>query len=96
MTPSAGSGSVSNDVLAERIDSLTRQVEHLADNIAGLSFVHPETLDTKLMLQDAHRNELERRVGALEAANQWLWRTVGGILLTALLVGLLTAAGFPK
>jgi hypothetical protein len=33
-----------------------------------LNYVHPETLDTKLLLEQAHRADLERRVVAMEAA----------------------------
>jgi hypothetical protein len=58
-----------------------------------LNFVDPDTLATKLLLEQAHRTDLERRVEKIESNNQWLWRTIGGILLTALLIGILYGAG---
>lgn len=98
--PTTGNGNPSLGEVARRLDRLEesegRHYEDLVRRLESLSFVDRETLDTKLMLEAAHRNDLERRVGALESANQWLWRTVGGILLSAVLLGLLAAAGFPK
>jgi hypothetical protein len=58
-----------------------------------MNYVHPETLDTKLLLEQAHREDLARRLAKIESGIQWVWRTIGGILLTALLVGILYGAG---
>lgn len=98
MPPAAGRITV--DELGRRME---RVEQELHNGIAGLhrrlddmAFVHPETLDTKLMLEQAHRQELERRLSVLESGNQWLWRTIGGIVLTALIVGLLAAAGLGR
>lgn len=86
------------------LPELGRRMERLEADIVALghglhrrldelNYVHPETLDTKLMLEAAHRRDLERRVGVIEAGNQWLWRTVVGLVLAIVLTGLVAAAG---
>lgn len=98
--PTAANGNPSLGELSRRLEKLedaeVRHYEDLVRRLESLTFVDRETLDTKLMLEAAHRDDLTRRVASLESANQWLWRTVGGILLTAVLLGLLAAAGIPR
>lgn len=100
MPGTAGNGNPSLGELSRRLekleDSEVRHYEDLVRRLQSLTFVDRETLDTKLLLEAAHRDDLTRRVSALESANQWLWRTVGGIVLSAILLGLLAAAGLPK
>lgn len=82
---------------------LTRLEEDTKSGFAGihrrlddLTFVDRETLDTKLMLEQAHRSDLERRVTELESSSQWVWRTVAAIVLAAVLTAVLAAAGLPS
>lgn len=86
--------------VGRRLERLEEDVKSLGSGLHrrldDMNFVHPETLDTKLMLEAAHRNDLERRVAAIESNNQWVWRTIAGILLTAVLLGLLAASGLPS
>lgn len=86
--------------LARRFDRFEREwkddLDIIGRKIDGLSFVHPDTLATQLLLVDAHRSELERRVGTLESNNQWLWRTLAGMILAAVLAAVLAAAGLPS
>lgn len=69
-----GEERVTTAELGRRLDEFKRDVKddiaHLADQVSRLSFVHPETLDTKLLLEQTHRLEIERRVQALETANE--------------------------
>lgn len=100
MTPAGGGITIAE--LARRLDRLETEILRKLD---GLAFVDPETLDTKLMLQDAHREELTRRIAVLEAkddkrddeqtANRRL--AIGGILtglvLPILVVVIVTQMG---
>jgi hypothetical protein len=99
------------------VDELGRRIERLEGDfktgLAGLhrrldelNYVHPETLDTKLLLEAALRGEIERRVSDLEtgrkddererASNRRLAISaiVTGLLLPILLVILLSAMGY--
>lgn len=55
----AGNGNPSFGEIGRRLDRIEAKLD-------GLNFVHPETLDTKLMLVDALRVEHERRITGLE------------------------------
>lgn len=69
-----GEERVTTAELGRRLDEFKRDVKddiaHLAEQVGRLNFVHPETLDTKLLLEQTHRLELERRLQTLETANQ--------------------------
>jgi hypothetical protein len=44
---------------------------------------------------DVHREQyqsIQDRVSRIEANSQWLWRTIGGTLITMIVAGLLTYA----
>lgn len=60
--------------LGRRLDDFKRDVKedigHLAEQVSRLSFVDRETLDTKLLLEQAHRAELERRIAHLESRDE--------------------------
>ena len=51
------------------LGELGRRLDRIESKLDALNFVHPETLDTKLLLVQAHEDEHERRIAALEAAN---------------------------
>lgn len=105
----AGGGRVTVDELGRRMERLEADITALGSGIHRrldeLNYVHPETLDTKLMLEAAHRNDLERRVAELEAArkeekdradgNRRLAYTglASGLLLPIVLVILLRSMG---
>lgn len=68
-----------------------------------LNFVHPETFAMQLQLDQAHRDDVLRQVadlrgelGQIKDNYRWLWRTVVGTVLTAVIVGLLVLAGLPS
>lgn len=109
MAAAGTSGRVTVDELGRRMERLEKDITDLGSGIHRrldeLNYVHPETLDTKLMLEAAHRNELERRVAELEAgrkestdradANRRLAYTAlaSGLLLPIVLVILLRSMG---
>ena len=74
MPPAGSTGRVTVDELGRRFDrfekEITADIAGVSRKIDGLTFVDRETLDTKLMLEQALRSELERRVMHLEAETQ--------------------------
>ena len=48
------------------LGEIGRRLDKIEAKLDALNFVHPETLDTKLMLVDALRAEHERRITGLE------------------------------
>lgn len=109
MTAAASSGRVTVDELGRRMERLEKDITDLGSGIHRrldeMNYVHPETLDTKLMLEAAHRQDLERRLAELEAArkeesaradgNRRLAYTglASGLLLPVVLVVILRSMG---
>lgn len=72
--PAAANERVTVPELGRRMARIEEDFKHglegLHRRLDELKFVHPETLDTKLLLEQAHRMETDRRVAMLEAADQ--------------------------
>ena|SRR5437868_12650510 len=75
--------------LETRFDGLHRRLD-------DLTFVPMAVFEEARRAGEDQRRDLVRRVVALEDANRWLWRTVGGGVFLAVLGGIYAAAGLPK
>lgn len=104
MPTAAGNGSPSLGEVARRLDKLeeseVRHYEDLVRRIDTLAFVHPETLAMQLQLDQAHRDDVLRQVADVRGEitqikdnYRWLWRTVLGAILTAIVLAVLVYAG---
>jgi hypothetical protein len=62
-------------VLGTKVDGLRQSVDTLSATVAPLAVAHAAT--------NARVDEQGRRLAALEAANAWLWRTVAGLVIAA-------------
>lgn len=66
-------GRVTVGELARRLDRFEGTIGDRFDSIDAtliqMNFVHPDVLDSKLLLEAAHREDVARRVSKLEAEN---------------------------
>lgn len=75
MTAAAGgAGRITIDEVVRRLDKVeaTQERHHddLVRRLESLSFVHPETFAMQMQLEAAHRDDMTRRIGDLEAADK--------------------------
>lgn len=106
MTPAAGGSKFTVDEVGRRMEKIEEDFRHglegLHRRLDELRFVHPETFAMQLQLDQAHRDDVLRQVADLRGEilqikdnSRWLWRTVVGALISAVVVGLLVLAGLP-
>lgn len=86
--------------LGRRIERLEHDQETrfagLHRRLDDLTFVPMAVFEEARKASEAERKELTRRVGVLEEANRWLWRTVAAAVFLLVLGGVYAAAGLPK
>ena len=94
------------DELGRRMERLEEDTKtgfsSLHRRLDELNFVPPEVFAMQLQLDQAHRDDVLRQIADLrndvtqtKDNYRWLWRTVVGTVLTAVIVGLLVLAGLP-
>lgn len=64
--------------ILERLDHLSSQREEDRENIERI-------MDLEHSKQNLRMEQIENRISKIESNNTWLWRTIAGIIITAVL-----------
>lgn len=64
--------------ILERLDHLSSQREEDRENIERI-------MDLEHSKQNLRMEQIENRINKIESNNTWLWRTIAGIIITAVL-----------
>ena len=103
--PPAESSRVTVAELGRRLDHMEADTKAgfagVHRRLDELNVVHPETFAMQLQLDHALRQNMEDRLTELrneferqKSNTQWLWRTVGGSVITAAVVALAALSGW--
>lgn len=84
------SGTPSLGEVSRRLDDVTSRLEALAVRMES-TYVRFDLFEASKELQETERKQLEVRVGGLESRSEWLIRTVGAIIIAAVLGVVVTA-----
>lgn len=77
--------------VGRRLSEVTARLENLASRMET-NYVRFDLFEAAKQLAETERSQLDLRISKLEGRSEWLVRTVGGIIVAALL-GLILAAG---
>lgn len=80
--------------VTRRFDEMTDRLEAISHRLET-TYVRFDLFEASKQLESAEREQLSQRVAKLESRNEWLIRTVGGMLIAAAL-GVVLALGRVK
>lgn len=70
--------------VSRRLDDVTSRLESLAARMET-TYVRFDLFEAAKQLQEAERTQMSDRVDKLESRSEWIIRTVGGIVIAAIL-----------
>lgn len=70
--------------VSRRLDEVTNRLEQLANQIEN-RYVRFDLFEASKQLSETERDQLDKRIEKLESRSEWLVRSVGGIVIAAVL-----------